>query len=202
MQESLLLSANKKFVFLNIRFFRNRYHIEYQWVLFFSFLLPQIPNLHTIPVYPAKRFLFYLFPIQNPPSRVSTPFCFSTVVSVAAIKDIPPGNSKCRFMRNRGKHCFVYHCKELVPLMNTKTKFLQKIWPFVGLYALSVDVLSNQILVQIGIFLIHTQMIQVCSVQKSNVVLYFMLEFMRLANVQKIKRIQFLGARYQQSKIM
>ena len=29
-----------------------------------------------------------------------------------------------------------------------------------------------------------------------------MLEFMRLANVQKIKRIEFLGARYQQSKIM
>ena len=91
---------------------------------------------------PGKTIFILPLPIQNPPSRVSTPFCFSTVVSIAAIKDIPPGNSKCRFMRNRGKHCFVYHCKELVPLMNTKTKFLQKIWPFVGLNALSVDVLK------------------------------------------------------------
>ena len=109
-------------------------------IIFFYFYFLKIPNIHTIPVYPAKRFYFTF---NYSESSISTPFCFSTVVSVAAIKDIPPGNSKCRFMRNRGKHCFVYHCKELVPLMNTKTKFLQKIWPFVGLYALSVDVLSN-----------------------------------------------------------
>lgn len=117
------------------------------FMIFFSYLLPQVLRLTHYTCIPSKTFFILPLPIQNPPSRVSTPFCFSTVVSVAAIKDIPPGNSKCRFMRNRGKHCFVYHCKELVPLMNTKTKFLQKIWPFVGLYALSVDVLSNQILV-------------------------------------------------------
>ena len=116
-------------------------------IIFFLFLLPQDSKHTHYTCIPSKAIFILPLPIQNPPSRVSTPFCFSTVVSVAAIKDIPPGNSKCRFMRNRGKHCFVYHCKELVPLMNTKTKFLQKIWPFVGLYALSVDVLSNQILV-------------------------------------------------------
>ena len=110
--------------------------------IIFSFLLPQVSRLTHYTCIPGKTIFILPLPIQNPPSRVSTPFCFSTVVSIAAIKDIPPGNSKCRFMRNRGKHCFVYHCKELVPLMNTKTKFLQKIWPFVGLYALSVDVLK------------------------------------------------------------
>ena len=119
--------------------------------IIFSFLLPQVSRLTHYTCIPGKTIFILPLPIQNPPSRVSTPFCFSTVVSIAAIKDIPPGNSKCRFMRNRGKHCFVYHCKELVPLMNTKTKFLQKIWPFVGLYALSVDFKSNFAL---GIFLI------------------------------------------------
>ena len=127
-----------------------------------------------------SNFILHL-PIQNPPSRVSTPFCFSTVVSIAAIKDIPPGNSKCRFMRNRGKHCFVYHCKELVPLMNTKTKFLQKIWPYCWplcfiRWCLIKSNFSDTYLDDLG----------VCSVQKSKLVLYFMLEFMSLANVQKI----------------
>ena len=114
---------------------------------------------YTLYLYTGKEIFILPLPIQNPPSRVSTPFCFSTVVSIAAIKDIPPGNSKCRFMRNRGKHCFVYHCKELVPLMNTKTKFLQKIWPYCWpLFSIPWCLIKSNFGFQ-KFFLIHTWMI-------------------------------------------
>ena len=58
---------------------------------------------------------------------ISLSFCFQPRFRPAAIKDIPPGNSKCRFMRSRTKHCFVYHCKELVPQNEYLTIFYKSI---------------------------------------------------------------------------